>query len=138
MKRLLCLASLPILLACNNVDDVFDPDLDAPILVSAKTLDLDDDGSVETFQLLFDDQMADETLDESDFSFDPLLGKVRFDFSTNGDQSHNAVIYLSFPDDFYALSTEFELTYTAGTLADTDGNLLADTVIAIQPVEILP
>ncbi len=138
MKRLLWLASLPILLACNNVDDVFDPDLDAPILVAAKTLDLDSDGSVETIQLLFDDQIADETVDESDFSFDPLLGKVLFDFSTNGDQSHNAVIYLSFPDDFYALSTEFELTYTAGTLADTDGNLLPDTVIEVQPVEILP
>ena len=138
MKRLLWLASLPILLACNNVDDVFVPDLDAPILVAAKTLDLDSDGSIETIQLLFDDQMADETLDESDFAFAPGLGKVRFDFTTNGDQSHNAVMYLSFPDDFFALSTEFELTYTAGTLADTDGNLLADTVIDVQPVVTLP
>jgi hypothetical protein len=141
MKRFSWLLVLPLLLACGDADDsslLVGPDIVAPTLIVAKTLDLDGNGAVETIEMLFDDQMADETLDTADFAFNPIVGTAFFRFNTNGDKSHNPILYLSFPDGFFGLDTQFVLVYTQGTLADTDGNLLPDSTIFVQKASDLP
>jgi hypothetical protein len=141
MKRLSWLLVIPLFLACGDAEDsslVSGPNVTAPVLLAAKTMDIDGDGTVETIQMLFESQMADETLNTADFAFNPVVGQVFFAFDTNGDKSHNAVMHLSIPDGFYGPDTQFILLYTQGTLADTDGNLLGDTGIVVQKAADLP
>lgn len=133
MKRLSWLLAIPFLFACTT-DEVF-VDTDPPILVAAKTLDLNGNGSVETVQVLFSERIADETVDAADFDLD-LVGAVAFEFDTNGDRSHDEVIHLSFPDGFLPADAEPLLDYTPGSLADLSGNALG--VVAGFPVQAGP
>ncbi len=140
MKRLSWLLAIPLLfvsISCSDVD-TDNPDVTSPTMLAAKTMDLDGDGSVETIQMIFDDKMADETLETTDFSFAPTVGAVGFQFNLNGDKSHNSILHLSFPDGFVGLDVGLDLVYISGSLSDTDGNLLPDTLLDVQPAGSLP
>ena len=113
-------------------------DTDAPVVVAAKTMDLNSDGSVETVQVLFSEPIADETVDPADFHLD-LIGAVTVEFRTNGDRSDNEVIHLSFPDGFLRDDAEPLLDYTPGSLEDLSGNALGPVVgFPVQAGPLLP
>ena len=142
MKKWIFLLFFPVLVVCNNVDEMPFIDNDPPILVAAKTLDLDVDGFVETIQVVFNERIDDMTINPDDFSLD-LIGALEFRFDTNGDKSRDELIHLSFVDGFLALDVTPVLTYTkpanplTGT-RDVEGNRLETSQIQVQAADPVP
>jgi hypothetical protein len=126
MKRLGVLLLFPFLSACNQLEDIPFVDTQAPTLLTAENMDLSGDQFTDTIKLTFDEWVRDEAITGSDFSVDQIT-TINFQFDTNGDVSHNEIIHLTIDDGVYGVGTGFDLTYTAGTLSDLAGNLLADT-----------
>ncbi len=132
MKKAAFLLFLPLLVGCNNVEDIPFIDEQEPILLTAENLDLNDDGFTDTIRLTFDERIRDETVRGGDFSIDGI-NSIDFQFDTNGDKSHDEFIYLTITDGVHSIELLVVLNYTQGTVADMSGNLLPNTVTNTIP-----
>ena len=137
MRKASFLLLLPLAVACNNLEDIPFIDEDPPTLLVAENLDLNTDGFTDTVRLVFNENIRDETVRGGDFSI-PGIDNIDFRFDTNGDTSHDEIIHLTIIDGVHAVSLSVELTYTPGTAADMEGNLLPSTVINTTPAGTAP
>ena len=96
-------------------------DLDTVEILSAETCDLDGDGYLDTMKITFSTSVDDSTVTAGDFDVSGVDGET-FSPSTGGDIADDAVIYLTVTDGVLGSGSTPTLTYTPGTLRDTDGN----------------
>lgn len=95
-----------------------------------ETQDLDNDGYIDALKLTFmdsngnNDPILDSSVNINNFNLS-LVSGVSFSATTNGDTANDHVIYLTFTDGVYKTDIKPTLTYTAGTLSDNAGNLVA-------------
>jgi hypothetical protein len=101
--------------------------VDSLAIVSAETQDLDKNGRLDAVKLTFNRNISDSTVNANSFDIAGYSFET-FNAGTAGDAANNNVIYITFPEaaaaDTGATPT---ITYTQGTLADTNGVKLAST-----------
>ena len=132
MRKASMIFILPLLIGCNQLEDIPFVDEMEPTLLAAENLDLSSDGFTDTIRLTFDERIGDETVNGGDFSVNGI-NNIDFEFDTNGDKSHDEIIHLSIDDGVHSVNLALDLTYTQGTLADLSDNLLPGFVITTTP-----
>ena len=132
MKKASMIFFLPLLIGCNQLEDIPFVDEVEPTLLIAENLDLSLDGFTDTIRLTFDERIGDETVNGGDFSINGI-NNIDFEFDTNGDKSHDEIIHLTIDGGVYSVNSALDLTYTQGTLADLSDNLLSGLVITTTP-----
>lgn len=105
-------------------------DVVIPAITARQTQDLNGDGSIDAIKITFNKAISDATVTVANFDVAGYVGEA-FDNITNGDVANNNVIYITFTPAL-ALDTGNlpNVTYTAGTLADSFANPVATGTVA--------
>ena len=92
-------------------------------IVMPETCDLDGDGYLDAVKITFSSAVDDGTVNAGDFDIAGVDGES-FSPSTGGDIADDEVIYLTFTDEVLGSGETPDLSYTQGTLQDTEDHLL--------------
>jgi hypothetical protein len=98
-----------------------------PVITARETQDLDKDGYLDAIKLTFNKNIKDSTVNANNFDVAGYSYEVFYP-NTAGDTTDNNVIYITFLEsDTADTGARPMISYTQGTLADTEGNMLATT-----------
>ena len=96
-----------------------------PVITSLETVDIDGDGYIDAIHIQFSEQINDASITAADFDVVSIDGES-FNSNTSGDIADDNDIFIAFADDTLDSGQTPAINYTAGTLEDLSGNLLAD------------
>ena len=98
-------------------------DSTAPAIIARETADLDEDGSIDALHITLSEAISDASVTAADFDVAGVTGEA-FSSTTGGDTADDSDIYITFTDAVLATDSVPNLTYTAGTLADANANIM--------------
>lgn len=98
-------------------------DATAPRIIAKETADLDGDGYIDAIHVIFSEAIQDATVSAGDWDVAGVGGEA-FSSTTNGDTANDADIYITFTDGVLDTGATPDVTYTQGTLADANGQLV--------------
>ncbi|APH38819.1 hypothetical protein [Methanohalophilus halophilus] len=111
-------------LSVNGTDMEATIDATRPYIVNATTIDWDGNGSIDGYEIVFNENVSDDTNNTSAWYIDGFTG---LDFDT-GDAANDNIIILNFTESGdYNANTAPNVTTDAGAIADMAGNDINST-----------